>query len=74
MRIQNAFRTETHDGIPIRFQGWIVGIGGQVFHRLQVPDKAISVIKDEGDAVPAVAGRENDFPGDSDARQCFFLK
>ena len=44
-------------------------IDGKVLHRLQVLDKAISIIKDEGDAVPAVAGRGNDFPGYPGARQ-----
>jgi len=69
MRIQNPFWAKAQDGIPIRFQSGIVAIGGKVFHRFQVPDKAIPVIKDEGNAVPAVAGRGDDLPGYPDACQ-----
>ena len=69
MRVVNDPRMPAHDPFPVLRQQRVIRIGLEILRGLKIPHEAVSVIKNQGNAVLAVACRSEDFTFDSEPFQ-----
>ena len=69
VRIEDPLRVPRHDRFPVSLQLWILLIPGEDRPAFKVADKAVSVVKQDGYAVPAVARRGDDLSVDPHAAE-----